>query len=108
MIQDQYKEKLNNVTFGVSLSTKKILLSIMHTDIQVFVGAAKCDNLDMLKWLIDTLCQDWGYVHEEFVCAEAAKHGRMEMLEYLYEKNYLLDETVCTASAGGGHLDVLI
>jgi len=71
---------------------------------RVGAAAVKGGHADVLKWL-RSVDRPWG----QGLCDEAAENGDLEMLMWLVESGYALDENGCCCgrAAAGGHLHVL-
>ena len=73
------------------------------------VALVEKDHLGLLRWA----CQN-GYPYgptmqkeNTWTCAQAARKGDLENLQWLCEKGFTMDAYTCSQAAAGGHLEVL-
>ena len=65
------------------------------------VAAARSGSVELLEYLIDTR----GCPGERAICAEAADHGRLEVLEWARRRNYPWPANGCTSAIIHGHYE---
>jgi hypothetical protein len=96
------------VLIGAAQATDVSKLQWLHTerdcplpwDIDVY--AARCGNLDALRWL-----KEQGTAFNERTCEAAAAGGHTHALHFLHSDGCAWNERACSAAATRGHLTVL-
>ena len=69
----------------------------------VMILAAKCGNIDIVKWLSSK-----NIIDRRYSCTEAAaKGGNLEVLKHVREQGSQWSKKVCILAAKNGHLDMI-
>jgi len=69
----------------------------------IMIVAAKCGNIDIVKWLTSK-----NIIDRRYSCTEAAaKGGNLEVLKHVREQGSQWSKKVCILAAKNGHLDMI-
>jgi len=85
-------------------NSKKMRLGRRTTDAALMRAAAKGGHLVIIKRLLRGVD---GAHDMARVCDAAAKHGHLQLLQWLHAHRFPCGSSVCTSAASGGHLNVL-
>jgi len=107
-LPDVYFSTLNDIhviTLAAVLHDKEMLEYLMtrHKNDIICSHAALSGNLRILKWLI----QRKHCAPNEYISHYAARGGNLQMVQYLHECGYRLNEGTTNAAAKEGHLHIL-
>src|SRR5579872_1055228 len=76
---------------------------VCEWDSVVLWFALSHNHFEIFKWAIENGCE----MDEDTICAVAAEYGRLEILKWLYEQSYELNEMTCAKAAGNNQLEIL-